>query len=331
MDSVTQFLLGASVSGAILGPRIGAKSLLIGGLVATLPDLDVIPAENAIDNMTYHRGFSHSVIIQTIAAPVIAWGVVKFVKPVREYWNLTMLTVWLCLITHSLLDSLTTYGTQIFWPLNIGPPVAYPAVFIIDPIYTILLLISVATIFFRRQSGTGYRLNLTLITISCVYLSAGMIGHQVVKARAESHPAYQEKEIFVQPTAFNILFWQVLGVDNDSYVNGMTSLLQDCSIVDVRENQRKSVAPVNYELSKATTRLHWFTDGFYSYQETEDGLSILDLRIGYPPFFPFEFKIASKNGKGYSKIDPLRLETNTQDRASLMGELIENTVEACSG
>lgn len=155
MDSVTQFLLGASLSGAILGPKIGARALLLGGLVATLPDLDVIPAENAIDTMTYHRGFSHSVIVQTAVAPMIAFAAVKFVKPLAQHWKLTLFTVWLCLVTHSLLDSLTTYGTQIFWPLNAGPPVAYPSIFVIDPVYTLMLLVAVSTLFFRRKSDTG--------------------------------------------------------------------------------------------------------------------------------------------------------------------------------
>ncbi|PHQ71028.1 MAG: hydrolase, partial [Sneathiella sp.] len=124
MDSVTQFVLGASISGALLGPRIGAKSLLIGGLVATLPDLDsFIPLDNAIDNMTYHRGFSHSIIVQTLITPVVAFIIGKIIPSVWEDKKRVFLTVWLVLVTHSLLDSLTTYGTQIFWPLNVGPPV----------------------------------------------------------------------------------------------------------------------------------------------------------------------------------------------------------------
>ena len=57
MDSVTQFLLGASVSGAVIGPKMGIRALLIGGVVATLPDLDAfVPMGNVIDTMTHHRG-----------------------------------------------------------------------------------------------------------------------------------------------------------------------------------------------------------------------------------------------------------------------------------
>src|SRR5690606_11196498 len=139
MDSVTQFLLGASISGALLGPRIGAKSLLIGGLVATLPDLDAfIPYDDPIDRMTHHRGFSHSLIVQTMVTPVITLAVAKIVPAARAHLKTLLATIWLVLVTHSLLDALTTYGTQLFWPLQVGPPVAFPAIFIIDPIYSLL-------------------------------------------------------------------------------------------------------------------------------------------------------------------------------------------------
>ena len=41
MDSITQFALGAAVSGVLLGPKIGArKAVLLGGVLGTLPDLD---------------------------------------------------------------------------------------------------------------------------------------------------------------------------------------------------------------------------------------------------------------------------------------------------
>ena len=84
MDTATQFLLGAGVSGALLGNRIGARALLIGGLVATLPDLDsFFPMSNEIDEMTYHRGVTHSVLVQTAAAPVIAVLVSRAVPDTR--------------------------------------------------------------------------------------------------------------------------------------------------------------------------------------------------------------------------------------------------------
>lgn len=135
----------------------------------------------------------------------------------------------------------------------------------------------------------------------------------------------------IQPTAFNILFWQAMGVNEDSYVNGMTSLFQQCSLVNVTTSPRISVPPASYAASDATERLHWFTDGFYSYQERDGNLTIRDLRLGYPPFFPFEFRIAARNGQGFSRISPVQLATDNQDRAALLAEAIGNLIDECSG
>ena len=233
MDSVTQFLLGASVSGALIGNKLGRRALLIGGLVATLPDLDaLIPVGDAIDTMTHHRGPSHSILVQTVAAPVIAYAVSRFVADARAHFKLFLVTVWLCLVTHSLLDSLTTYGTQIFWPLQAGPPVSYSSVFIIDPFYSFLLLIGLAT-FLIWHSGLGPRVNRLLLLAATLYLGAGMAGHGIVMARAKADPAFAGLSLHVQPTPFNIVVWQVLGVAPDRYVVGLTNLTHACPITSV--------------------------------------------------------------------------------------------------
>lgn len=306
MDSATQFLLGASVSGAMLGNKLGARALLIGGLVATLPDLDsFLPMGNDIDNITYHRGFSHSVLVQTAVAPAIAYVVTRVVRGAREHWKPVLLTVWLCLVTHSLLDSLTTYGTQILWPLDVGPPVAFPSVFIIDPLYSGLLLAGVLILFFLRgRIDRGVRANRVLLLASALYLGLGMSGHLIVRARAEAHPAFQGKPVHVQPTPFNILLWQVLAIDETRYLTGVTSLLPSCPISQIASYERLTRAPSGFDPSQSVRRLEWFTDGFYTYRDKGDAIAITDLRIGYHPFFVFSFDIARKQASGFARIRP---------------------------
>jgi len=60
MDSVTQFVLGAAVAQATVGRRAGRIAPLVGGVVATLPDLDVfVPLGGAVEDFTYHRSATH--------------------------------------------------------------------------------------------------------------------------------------------------------------------------------------------------------------------------------------------------------------------------------
>lgn len=60
MDSITQAALGASLASAVAGKTLGRSALLVGAVLGTLPDLDVIiDYGTAVANFTQHRGFSH--------------------------------------------------------------------------------------------------------------------------------------------------------------------------------------------------------------------------------------------------------------------------------
>ena len=329
MDSATQFILGASVAGVTLGRTLGPRALLVGGLLGTLPDLDsFIPMGNAIDNMTYHRGFSHSVFVLTAVSPVIAAILTRTFASLRNRFSHTWFAVWLCLVTHPMLDSLTTYGTQILWPLGSSPPelapVAFPSVFIIDPVYTLILLAGV--IAFWRWRDRGLRVLKVTLAAATLYLGIGAVGQMTVKARAESHPAFQGKAIHVQPTPFNILGWQILGVDDTEYVSALTGIAPGCEVVPVTRGARVTKPPAPQELSTSAKRLEWFTDGFFSYRQEGGHLILSDLRIGFSPSFVFSFKVAENIGGLLKSMVPERHRSDVP-RTSQVGELLGRVAE----
>ncbi len=143
MDSITQAVLGASVQAALLGRWQGRKALLYGAALGTLPDLDVvIDYGDAVANMTYHRGFSHSLFVVSAVALLLT-ALIRRWRPDAGYSGTRLLlTLWLVLLTHVLLDAFTSYGTQLLWPLP-TPPIAWSSVFIIDPLYSVPLLLAV--------------------------------------------------------------------------------------------------------------------------------------------------------------------------------------------
>ena len=78
MDSVTQMVLGAAVGEAVIGRRVGRKAALWGAVLGTAPDLDVfVPMADAVRDFTYHRSFSHSLIILAVITPLLAWLIMK--------------------------------------------------------------------------------------------------------------------------------------------------------------------------------------------------------------------------------------------------------------
>lgn len=335
MDSATQFVLGASVAGVTLGRVLGPRALLVGGLLGTLPDLDsFVPMGNAIDNMTYHRGFSHSVFVLTAVSPFIAAALTRIIVVLKEKFALTLLAVWLCLVTHPMLDSLTTYGTQILWPLGNSPPglapVAFPAVFIIDPVYTFALLTGVLV--FWRKGEQGYRYLAGSLAVATLYLAVGMAGHLSVKARAEGHPAFQGKSIHVQPSPFNIVGWQILAVDETEFISALTGIAPGCAIVPVLRGPRGAKPPLDSDLSGSVKRLEWFTNGFFSYRMDGNSLILSDMRMGFSPRFVFSFKIAEKAGQFLEAVEPERSVADTP-RVTAVGRLLGkvfDTLKTCT-
>lgn len=101
MDSITQAALGASIAGALAGKALGRPILLIGALLATLPDLDVlIDYGTAVANFTQHRGFSHSLFVLAPLSLLLAALLWRW-KPELGFSRWLLLTA-LVLMTHPL-------------------------------------------------------------------------------------------------------------------------------------------------------------------------------------------------------------------------------------
>ena len=82
MDSLTQVVLGAAVSVAVSGRRIGArKAALLGAGIGTLPDLDVLVRHgDPVRDFILHRGWSHSLLVHAAVTPVLAEAAIRVFK-----------------------------------------------------------------------------------------------------------------------------------------------------------------------------------------------------------------------------------------------------------
>ncbi|WP_036830684.1 metal-dependent hydrolase, partial [Photobacterium sanctipauli] len=99
--------------------------------------------------MVKHRGFSHSLFVLLPFSLLLSWLWQKW-RPTRFSFAHLWLLVAACLLTHPILDAFTAYGTQLFWPIT--TPIAISSVFIIDPFYTVpLLLMLIASLLWRDR------------------------------------------------------------------------------------------------------------------------------------------------------------------------------------
>ena len=318
MDSITQAALGAAVGALVLGPKIGRPAIGWGALLGTIPDLDslLVPFLDTAWDLRVHRGFTHSILCLLIvtfglAKPfALRWKRQK-VTPVRAGWFVFL--VW---STHVLIDCFTTYGTQIFWPFS-GRPVSTDNLFIIDPLFTIPLLVAVILglrIELKRwKKREGIKMTAICLAISCVYVGLSFWAkHSVSTAitRDLERRGIDWSRKMEAPAPFSILLWRAVIEREGEFWVGYRSLLDgDTSIRWTIFPKQPEVLSKWRETSEVESVLR-FSKEWCLARETRRGVWLVDMRFGeyrewddrgleLRPIFAWEYQV---DGRG----DPLK-------------------------
>ena len=305
MDSLSQIALGAAVGVGVMGRRTALwKAALWGSICGTLPDLDAfIDHGDPIRNMTFHRAESHALFWLTLASPLIAATIARLHGQwplFRRWW----LAVWLALVTHPLLDWMTVYGTQLGLPFT-DHPFGVGSIFIIDPLYTVPLLVGVIAALSLRNPR-GLRWNAAGLALSTAYLAWSVAAQQHVRTIAEVSLRQQgvaAEHLLVTPTAFNTVLWRVLAVSGGSYREGFYSLLDATPQVHFDAFPRGQALYEAVRDDWHVARMAWFTRGFLRMAQHGDELRLSDLRMGQEPYYSFTFVVA-RHGSGWRPVTP---------------------------
>jgi inner membrane protein len=311
MDSVTQIALGAAVGEAVLGRRIGNRAILWGAIAGTLPDFDVfVPLGDAVKDFTYHRSASHSLFVLALLTPLLVWLINRIHPSLREHRTRWLLLVYLVFATHVLLDSFTAYGTQIFWPF-ITTPVSWSTIFIIDPLYTLPLLIGViSALVMTRASNRGHLLNRAGLVVSTLYLSwtvaAAAWADKTFAAALQAQNIRYEK-LYTTPAPFNSLLWRAVVMDADGYYEAYYSLLDETREVRFSHYPSDRRLLRGIEQHWPVQRLQWFSHGIYSVTLQRRDIVISDLRMGVEPHYVFRFKVGEIGNPHAEPVVPVML------------------------
>lgn len=335
MDSLTQIVLGGSVSALVAPATHRRPALLAGGVLGTLPDLDVfwfmLAKSDAVTEVTWHRGPSHSLLLLTVLGGVLWLALRPRSRLIRAAPTRWLWAILLALLTHPLLDAFTVYGTQLLWPLP-TPPIMWATIFIIDPLYTLPLLAGVIAAWrlapgeASSQTSGGRRWLAAGLIISSVYL-AWSVSAKVWVDRAASQSlsgsGLQQAPRFSTPLPFNTLLWRVVVMAPDGYWIGDRSLIAD------RGPMRFTFYPSDNQIlaqlapTPQLQRLIWFTHGFFSLrpQRGDDGetrLILADLRLGFEPDYFFRYDVAGVDAQGRWAVAPeiVRAPISADDRAA---------------
>ncbi|MCC2524086.1 metal-dependent hydrolase [Vibrio coralliilyticus] len=289
MDPLTQGLIGAALPQSVCNK----KHLLVAGglgmLAGMSPDLDVLirSSNDPLLFLEYHRQFTHSLLFipfgSLLCALVLHW---IFARRCGLAFGQSWLYCALGFSTHALLDACTSYGTQLLWPFS-QERYAWNMVSVVDPIFTLPILICLS-VTFRKRTPWGARIALLW---GLTYLSLGII--QKERAYNEGWQLAQERNhspnrMEVKPSFANILVWKVIYETDEHYhvdairVGSSTKVYSGESIAKFDINRDLPWLEKNSQQAKDLERFRHFSNGYLAIHPN-DKLSVIDVRYSMLP------------------------------------------------
>ena len=296
MDSVSQFALGAAVAAAVLGDRTRPwRAVLWGGVVATLPDLDVlIDHGDAVQNMVRHRAESHALFWLSLATPPIAFGVAALHRE-RDRFGRWLLAIWLALVTHPLLDAMTIYGTRLLLPFD-DTAYGIGSLFVIDPLYTLPLVVGLGGLLLARDGRRGRTWNAAGLVLSTLYAGWSLVAQQQALAIAERSLAAQGIEadaVLATPAPLQTVLWRLVAATPDRLYEAHWSLADDDAPLVWTPIERGAALHAALHDAPAVAALAAQSRGFWKLWRDGADVLMADVRMGMEPLYVFTFEVGA--------------------------------------
>jgi inner membrane protein len=151
VDSLTHTLTGAVIARAVDDEKIGNWGTIAGLAMGIFPDTDfVLGLFNRQFYLEYHRDFTHSLLLIPFYSLFFSWLFVRISRR-PHFWSFYKICLPV-LVSHVILDLLTSYGTMVFSPF-FEHRYAWDLVFIIDLIFSgIIILPLLVSLFWRKRT-----------------------------------------------------------------------------------------------------------------------------------------------------------------------------------
>lgn len=298
MDSITQITLGAALGEMSGGKDAGKKGMLWGGIAGLIPDLDIIfqPLYRQSEYFLFHRGISHSMLFTVLLAPLLAWIAYHIHRNTKVSYQRWWLIAFLGLFTHPLLDIMTVYGTGFYEPFS-NVRLALATISIVDPLYTLPILIPLLIRMARKHNPQWRKLVRNGFIVGQVYLVLTMLNSWYMYSLFEENLAEQNvpyEKIIAAPTLLNNVLWYGVALNDTHAWYAFHSHLDSDTQVTFKQ------VPRNTHLAQQVDQfdmenLKRFSKGFYLLNETDAGIVWTDLRFGFTDMNTFVFNFEFEN------------------------------------
>ena len=274
--------MGASIGEVVLGRRIGKKAPVLGAIVATIPDLDVLllPFMDPLQKISIHRGYSHSLLFCVLGTFLLALMMSR-INWTRGISLIRLLCfTFLTLATHVMLDVFTPYGTQLFLPWS-DVRVSFDSIGVVDPAYSLPLLFGLvlSVIYYKKSERKARLANVIGLSISTLYLLFTLLNKTNVEnvfSIQANDSGIEIVDLLTVPVSAGNLIWYGVVKDHTHLHIGRYSPFDD-------EQIQFEAFPINDALlddldSQLVDRMRWFSKVFYCVAEKEGVIRLYNMQ-----------------------------------------------------
>ena len=289
MDPLSQGVIGAVAAQQKTTKNHFIIATILGFLSGMAADLDIFirSSNDPLLYLEFHRQFTHSLIFIPVGGFVCAiFFYYLFLSNKDITFKQTYIYSTLGYATHGLLDSCTTYGTQLLWPFT-DDRIAWNTISIIDPLFTIPLLSLIIIAVIKKKKVISYLALSWVIFYSIFGLiqkeRAETIGNGLANTRG-----HDLINVVAKPSFANLIVWKIIYTTKDSYyIDAVRLGLEENVIEGVKIdklNIQKSFPWLDLKSQQARDieRFRWFSNGYLALSETHPN-RIIDIRYSMLP------------------------------------------------
>ena len=286
MDPISQGTVGAVFAQSIANKKNIIKIGIIGFLAGLAPDLDVFirSSTDPMLSLEYHRQFTHSLFFIPFGALIVTLVIFPLVKK-----SLSLKTVYVASFfgytTHGFLDACTSYGTLLFWPFS-NERVTWNNISVVDPIFTIPVLVLVATAIITRKPLFSF----FAIGWMTFYLLLGFVQYEraflVANDLAHSR-GHTPERLTLKPSFGNLILWKsIYQYEENFHVDAIRTALSStwCLGESIRIFDYQYHMPnldIDSQQRKDIERFRWFSQDYLGF-DYEKSL-VTDVRYSMVP------------------------------------------------
>lgn len=297
MDLLTQGVLGAALAQSVSKQTETRQATGIGLFAGLAADADILirSSQDPLLTIEFHRHFTHSIFFIPLGALIVASIVWLLLRHTMQFKRIYLFAL-LGYSMSGFLDACTSYGTYLFWPLY-QEAIALRIISIIDPVFTLILLISTGIAFYRRFYKPA-RVGLMLV---CCYLLFGLFQLHRVESHIEQlahQRGHIPQRLIAKPGFANLLLWRgIYEYDSHYHVDavraGLTISLYPGNAIKKFDPAMLEVEQQDTVLYRDIQRFNRFSQGYLAIHPDQENV-LGDIRYamlpnGIRPLWGIEF------------------------------------------